>query len=779
MFTDIVGYTRLMGEDGNKALELVRISKQIQKPLVEQFNGDWLKEMGDGVMAKFNSALDAVNCAIQIQRACRADFEAQLRIGIHLGDITIDNNDIYGNGVNVASRLEVLAEPGGILISESIQRAIYGQTGIETEYVDEVKLKNVAYGVKVYAVSGVGLPKAKLPNGGGESAGFKSKTKKLTLNSLLFTVAVAASILALGLFLTNYNRPAKDSDSSAIQLQIKLPEGMYLAANSNYPILAVTPDGNTLIFAAVVNGQRQLYKRNLNSSAIDPIPGTEGAYAPFASGDGSWWGFFRGYKIMKSTFLTGSPIPVATVTPLGVNRGAAWYRDDSLIYSGSANDGLSIRNTLEIKDRSVRDWKLINERRNLPQSWPDVINDSHSVLHTTINSNQIEKADIGLQSLKSRDRKIVINGGSYAKYSDGHILFTREKTLYAISFDANQNLATGQEKLLIKNVMKNRNWSSQFAVGGSTMIYIEAGESEEQEIIAWADREGNIDTVFSNGRPLLNPVLSPDGNAIAIVTLAGSNMDIHQFDINSEIFNRITDHPGEDFCPLWDPNGNNLIFATEIGEDEGEIGPGMAMMPIKSDKPPKRLLKTPELGNWEFPTSWSPEGEWVLFTSVKSKLLGDVEALNLKTNERVLISAEEAVDENAGVFSPDGQWIAYVSNFSGRNEVYVKSFHGSTKPEQVSVSGGYEPLWSKDGEELFYREKDKMMSLTILNKKKMEMSAPKMLFRGPFKENQGGGGRYNYDVSKIGNRFLMIYRHNMPKPEVIKVVLNWKGLLKQ
>ena len=114
MFTDIVGYTALMGKDSNKALELVRQSKLIQKPLVEKHNGKWLKEMGDGAMAQFNSALDAVNCAMETQRNSRADFEADLRIGIHLGDITIENNDVYGDGVNVTARLESIADPGGI-----------------------------------------------------------------------------------------------------------------------------------------------------------------------------------------------------------------------------------------------------------------------------------------------------------------------------------------------------------------------------------------------------------------------------------------------------------------------------------------------------------------------------------------------------------------------------------------------------------------------------------------------------------------------------------------
>ena len=158
MFTDIVGYTALMGKDSEKALELVRQSKEIQKPLVEQHNGKWLKEMGDGAMAKFSTALDAVNCAIEIQRSSRADFEADIRIGIHLGDITIENDDIYGDGVNIASRLESIADPGGIYISDAIEKSIRGQLSLQAKYLGEVKLKNVDYGFRTYALQGVGLP---------------------------------------------------------------------------------------------------------------------------------------------------------------------------------------------------------------------------------------------------------------------------------------------------------------------------------------------------------------------------------------------------------------------------------------------------------------------------------------------------------------------------------------------------------------------------------------------------------------------------------------------
>ena len=139
-----------MGQDESSTLELVRKSRDIQKPLVEKHQGKWLKEMGDGVMAQFKSALDAVKCGAEIQEAVKHQLDAQLRIGIHLGDITIENDEVYGDGVNVASRIESIADPGSVYISEAVYGAIKGQSDIRAQFMGEKQLKNVQGPVRVY-----------------------------------------------------------------------------------------------------------------------------------------------------------------------------------------------------------------------------------------------------------------------------------------------------------------------------------------------------------------------------------------------------------------------------------------------------------------------------------------------------------------------------------------------------------------------------------------------------------------------------------------------------
>jgi len=158
LFSDIVGYTALMGQDESSTLELVRKSRDIQKPLVEKHQGKWLKEMGDGVMAQFKSALDAVKCGTEIQEAVKNELDAQLRIGIHLGDITIENDEVYGDGVNVASRIESIADPGSVYISEAVYGAIKGQSDIRAQFMGEKQLKNVQGPVRVYKILAKGAP---------------------------------------------------------------------------------------------------------------------------------------------------------------------------------------------------------------------------------------------------------------------------------------------------------------------------------------------------------------------------------------------------------------------------------------------------------------------------------------------------------------------------------------------------------------------------------------------------------------------------------------------
>jgi TolB-like protein/Tfp pilus assembly protein PilF len=152
MFTDIVGYTRLMGNDEQKAFEILQHNRQIQFPVIAEFHGKMIKELGDGVLASFETVTDAVNAAMKIQEACRQVGQFQLRIGIHIGEVVFENNDVFGDGVNVASRIQAVAKPGSVFVSEPVRYNISNKRGLSTRFVDRVNLKNVADAMSIYEV---------------------------------------------------------------------------------------------------------------------------------------------------------------------------------------------------------------------------------------------------------------------------------------------------------------------------------------------------------------------------------------------------------------------------------------------------------------------------------------------------------------------------------------------------------------------------------------------------------------------------------------------------
>jgi len=152
MFTDIVGYTKLMGEDEQKAFKLLKKNRSIQRPIIEKYNGRWLKEIGDGVLASFSTVTDAVYCAGTIQKTCESEPDLKLRIGIHEGEVVFEGDDVFGDGVNIASRLEPLAPIGGILVSESVHKNVTNKKGISSELVGQKELKGIKESLNVYQV---------------------------------------------------------------------------------------------------------------------------------------------------------------------------------------------------------------------------------------------------------------------------------------------------------------------------------------------------------------------------------------------------------------------------------------------------------------------------------------------------------------------------------------------------------------------------------------------------------------------------------------------------
>ena len=200
MFTDIVGYTALMGSDEDLAFEVLRKNREIHTKLISEFNGTLIKEMGDGMLVSFNLASDAAQCAIEIQKRASEELKGQIRIGIHLGDITFEHEDVFGDGVNIASRLQSITDPGGIYLSESLQKSIRGKSEIKTKYLGEFNLKNVDYPVRTYAIQGVNLPiptSAKIKSLKGKSV------KERIFRSVSLYIVLLLLLISIGWWIRN------------------------------------------------------------------------------------------------------------------------------------------------------------------------------------------------------------------------------------------------------------------------------------------------------------------------------------------------------------------------------------------------------------------------------------------------------------------------------------------------------------------------------------------------------------------------------------------------
>ncbi len=225
MFTDIVGYTALMGSDEDRAFKILHINRDIHLELIDRFAGKLIKEMGDGMLISFHLAADAVFCAIEIQKQARAKLDAKVRIGIHLGDITFENEDVFGDGVNLASRIQSIADPGGIYISDSIQKSIRSKSDIQTKLLGEFNLKNVDYPVRTYAVQGEDLPiptNAKI-----------NKLKGKGLKERIFGSAISYTVFVL-LLITGvwWGRSQFFGDQSKSNSLVVLPVDNYTGSDS-------------------------------------------------------------------------------------------------------------------------------------------------------------------------------------------------------------------------------------------------------------------------------------------------------------------------------------------------------------------------------------------------------------------------------------------------------------------------------------------------------------------------------------------------------------------
>ena len=568
---------------------------------------------------------------------------------------------------------------------------------------------------------------------------------------------VAALVVAVAAFLA-WRLMESGSDSRLTQrFHIDLPVGSARPVSSGHT-LAISRDGQTLVFVAATESGTQLFLRRMNQFASTPIPGTEGAIEPFLSPDGESVAFEVRNATHRVSLLGGDPFPLCEPCEAG-----SWGDDGNIYF-------IQEHALWRIPDvggdpESIADLEL--DETLIGASRPRVLPGSKVML---LQIRPTNTAGVAAYSLQTHEVLVVSHDGSDPRYaSTGHIVFQRGGTLHAVGFDVGRFELIGQPVPVVQGVRAESGGALQAAISDTGTLVYGPGTPGAARRLIWVDRDGTLEAVTDQLRNFSWPRLSPDGGRIVVVV----DGDIFVHEIRQGTLRRLTTD-GVYSSPVWTHDGMRVVFAT--------AAEGLRWMDSDfSDEQPHELLIEE---NRYRPRAWAGDSNTLVVEAVHPDpgQESDVVLLSVKDNDTVGDPAPFATTsshEAGPALSPDGAWIAYTSNVSGRNEVYVEPFPEGGRTVRVSTVGGVQPLWGPD-DELFYRSGDRLVAARVQTEPGFEVVGQDVLFELPL--YAAGSTRRGYDITPDGQRFLAVDGpvsddvHDRPR---INVVLNWFEELKE
>ena len=455
---------------------------------------------------------------------------------------------------------------------------------------------------------------------------------------------------------------------------IVFPPGVS-AGDSNQQRIALSPDGTHLAYA----GGDQIYLRAMDRIEATPIRGTEGATEPFFSPDGQWLGFWADRQLKKVALTGGAPITLSelAVAPFGVS----WASDDTIWFS--------LGGVLRVPGSGGTPEVIIPaEVTGRPQLLPG----GEWVLFSP------GRRQVVVQSLVTGERKVLIeNGGDVMYLPTGHLAYVRDGTLLAVAFDVEQQAIMGGPVPLVEGVAQGSNGVAQVAhAADGTLIYQLGGtQMGDLRTLVWVDRDGNEEPLMAEPHPYASVRLAPDGRRVAI-QISEANIDIWIYDLERDTPTRVTFDPLPDLMPIWTPDGERLVWATPRG--------GFPNMHSKAADGTGQIERVTTSENPQAGFSWSADGQTLVFNEIHQETGIDIGALSMDGEGRIEWLLEGVFNEAFPEVSPDGRWMAYESDESGQQEIYVTPFPNVDAGRwQISRDGGQFPLWAPDGRELFYQ----------------------------------------------------------------------------
>ena len=523
--------------------------------------------------------------------------------------------------------------------------------------------------------------------------------------------------------------------------------------------LALTRDGARLAFVAPgADGRGLVWIRPLDATDAQPLAGTEGATNPFWSDDGRQLAFVADRKL-KRIDASGGPTVTLYDGARPYSRGT-WNRDNVILFLGSdAILRISAAGGPASPVSPAGTASLIGV-----DSAPFFLPDGRRFLYSI---GAVAGGGIYVASLDSREATKLLDGAVLPTYADGFLVFGRDNTLFAQRFDPDRQQLSGDAVPLVHQLQMGGapSYRATYAVSESGVLAYQGAIGELSKLVL-LDRTGKELAVLSDSAEFSYVQLSPNGRqaAVSVIDNASGNRDLWLYETSRTGRVRLTDDPTDDFAAVWSPNGDRLIFAARRAGDTSLN----LYQKLLSGGPERRLLDHAGL---ELPTSWSPDGRFILFQTESPA--SDISLLSL-ADTKVLPFANTKFTEASAQFSPDGRWVAYSSNETGRTEVYIAPFGRPGTRVPVSTDGGDSPRWSHDFKELFYiRGDDTLMRVTVSpSESSIDVVSTQEVFRTQF-----GRTTFPYDVGSDG-RFLVNRSTQDSKPAPITLVVNWPAILK-
>ncbi len=531
--------------------------------------------------------------------------------------------------------------------------------------------------------------------------------------------------------------------------------------------VTVSPDGRSLVFSAGrPDGKRQLWVRPLDSLTARPLAGTESGSYPFWSPDGRSVAFF-GYGELRKVEISGGP--AVTVCPAPDGRGGSWSRSGVIVFApgpfGALHRVPAAGGASEPATR-IDAHDLVTTHR-----WPHFLPDGRHFLYYAGShaSTGLTNNRVMLASLDSKEAQPLFRARSDAIYSSGHILYAQATTLLARRFDAKRRALSGEAFPVAEGVRYDDLLTCAFFSASETGTLAYHGGGAELSRLVWLDRAGKeIGSVGTPGR-YNRPRLSPDGRRLAVEVRDPGNADIWMHDLSRGLATRFTFDPAEDRTPIWAPDGGSLFFSRRNGS-----ALEFFRKPASGGGAEQVLASIKVIGEVN---DWSPDGRSLTLQTFGfgSNAAWDLSILSL-ADRKLSTFRSSAFSETSGDFSPDGRWIAYFSNESGRFEVYVQPFPGPGGRWQISNAGGETPRWRSDGGELYYvAPGGRIMAVEVKAAGQgFEAGTPRFLFQTSLRRLPGA----QFDPSPDGQRFLVnLSEEDRSLPAT--VVLNWTSGVKR